>query len=596
MEEKINFYEERIKSKKSEITSLNKSYNTISFLRILTIISAIGFLYYCYTKSSMLFAVILLVLHIILFLFLIKVHEKIYVNREKVKGFIELNEDEIKRINGQWKDFDDKGNEFLDSKHPFINDLDIFGKNSLFQWINNTKTIYGRERLKSLLMIKNLPKKEEIIKRQESLDELAKKIEFRQELISSLKSDDSKNNETFLASWVKEKNSKNLSLLFNTIRIGMPIVNLFIIVSVTLNLTTWPTIFIFLGISFYLLKFIGKEVKDGLIIFEDLKQKIKGYVKAIKVIENEEFEAGALNELKSNLKSNKTLASENLFELEKITSWLYDRNNAFYIIFNCIFLWDYQMVRRLERWRNKNKDNFNEYMKTLAEFEAMSSLGSLIFNNPSWTKPNITEDVLSGKNLSHPLLGSEAVGNDFYMDNKKRVLLITGSNMSGKSTFLRTIGFNMVLSYLGLNVQGKEFNVPIFNIYTCMRTGDDLEENISSFYSEILRVKSIVSGAKNNERIFFLLDEIFKGTNSIDRHEGAMVLIKQLLKGETLGLVSTHDLELCDMEKGNKEIMNYHFREYYENNKIRFDYKIREGISNTRNAKYLMKMAGIDIE
>ncbi|MDO4535779.1 MAG: DNA mismatch repair protein MutS [Clostridium perfringens] len=596
MEEKINFYEDRIKSKKLEIINLNRNYNIISFLRVLVIVSVLGFLYYCYIKSSIFFGVILLVLHIILFLFLIKIHEKIHVNREKVKGFVELNENEIKRINGQWKGFADNGNEFLDSKHPFINDLDIFGRNSLFQWINSTKTIYGRERLKNLLMIKNPLKKDEIIKRQESLEELSKKIDFRQEIISSLKTDKNKNDETFLSSWVKEKNSKNLSLLFNIIRIGMPIVNLLVIFLVASGLITWPIIFISLGISFYLLKFIDKDVKEGLIIFEDLKQKIKGYVKAIKVIENEEFKSYVLNELKSGLKSNEALASDNLFELEKITSWLYDRNNAFYIIFNCIFLWDYQMVRKLEKWRNKNKDNFNRYMDTLGEFEAMISLASLVFNNPSWVKPNITEEILLGKDLSHPLLGREAVGNDFYMDNKKRVLLITGSNMSGKSTFLRTVGFNMILSYLGLNVQGKEFNVPIFNIYTCMRTGDDLEENISSFYSEILRVKSIVNGTKNNERIFFLLDEIFKGTNSIDRHEGAMVLIKQLLKGETLGLVSTHDLELCDMEKGNKEVMNYHFKEYYENNKIRFDYKIRPGISNTRNAKYLMKMAGIDIE
>ena len=182
------------------------------------------------------------------------------------------------------------------------------------------------------------------------------------------------------------------------------------------------------------------------------------------------------------------------------------------------------------------------------------------------------------------------------MDKNTRVLLITGSNMSGKSTFLRTVGFNMILSYLGLNVPAKEFNVPIFNIYTCMRTGDDLENNISSFYSEILRVKGIVDGTKRNERIFFLLDEIFKGTNSIDRHEGAVVLINQLLKGDTLGLVSTHDLELCDMEKNNEFVSNYYFKEYYKNNKIMFDYKIRQGVSKTRNAKYLMKMAGIDIE
>ena len=198
--------------------------------------------------------------------------------------------------------------------------------------------------------------------------------------------------------------------------------------------------------------------------------------------------------------------------------------------------------------------------------------------------------------MTHPLLGDEAVGNDFYMDKNTRVLLITGSNMSGKSTFLRTVGFNMILSYLGLNVPAKEFNVPIFNIYTCMRTGDDLENNISSFYSEILRVKGIVDGTKRNERIFFLLDEIFKGTNSIDRHEGAVVLINQLLKGDTLGLVSTHDLELCDMEKNNEFVSNYYFKEYYKNNKIMFDYKIRQGVSKTRNAKYLMKMAGIDIE
>ena len=529
-------------------------------------------------------------------MFLLKVHEKIYVNREKVKGFIELNEDEIKRINGKWRDFSDDGSEFLDSKHPFINDLDIFGKYSLFQWTNNTKTIYGRERLKDLLMIKKLPRKHEIIKRQKSLEELARKIDFRQELISSLKTDRNKKQETFLTSWVKERNSKNLSILFDMIRIGIPIVNLLIIFSVILNLVTWPIIFIFLGVSFYLLKFIDKDVKEGLIIFEDLKQKIRGYAKAIRIIEDEEFKSEVLNELKNTLKTDRVLASDNLFELEKITSWLYDRNNAFYIIFNCIFLWDYQMVRKLEKWRNRNKDNFNRYMNTLGEFEAMSSLGSLIFNNTSWVRPNITENILSGKCLSHPLIGRKAVGNDFYMDDKRRVLLITGSNMSGKSTFLRTVGFNMILSYLGLNIQGKEFNVPIFNIYTCMRTGDDLEENISSFYSEILRVKGIVTGTKNNERIFFLLDEIFKGTNSIDRHEGAMVLIKQLLKGETLGLVSTHDLELCDMEKENKEVMNYHFREYYEDNKIRFDYKIRIGVSNTRNAKYLMKMAGIDIE
>ncbi|CUO03123.1 MutS family DNA mismatch repair protein [Sarcina ventriculi] len=595
MQDRVAFYNKRIGSKKLEIEKLNRNYNSISLLRILTVISAIFFEVFCYTRRDLFFGIVLFVLHIILFLFLVKIHEKIYINKERVKGFIELNKKEIERINGKWKSFDDKGEEYLDLKHPFINDLDIFGKNSLFQWVNNTKTTYGRESLKNLMMFNNLPRREEILERQSSLKELADKIDFRQELTSTLKSDKNKNDETFIGDWVKENDKKHIKF-FDLIRIGMPIINVLVIILIIFGIGEWIDILVTLGISYYLLKFIDSDVKKGLIIFEDLKYKIKTYVKAIKIIENEEFKSSELNKLKSIFKDSNSLASEDLLELEKITSWLYDRHNAFYIILNCLFLWDYQMIKKLEKWKYKNKDKFNAYMECLGQFEAMSSLSTLVFNNPLWEVPNITDSVLSGKDLTHPLLGDEAVGNDFYMDKNTRVLLITGSNMSGKSTFLRTVGFNMILSYLGLNVPAKEFNVPIFNIYTCMRTGDDLENNISSFYSEILRVKGIVDGTKRNERIFFLLDEIFKGTNSIDRHEGAVVLINQLLKGDTLGLVSTHDLELCDMEKNNDFVSNYYFKEYYKSNKIMFDYKIRQGVSKTRNAKYLMKMAGIDIE
>ena len=595
MQDRVAFYNKRIDSKKLEVEKLNRNYNSISLLRILTVISAIFFEVFCYTRRDLFFGIVLFVLHIILFLFLVKIHEKIYINKERVKGFIELNKKEIERINGKWKSFDDKGEEYLDLKHPFINDLDIFGKNYLFQWVNNTKTTYGRESLKNLMMFNNLPRREEILERQSSLKELANKIDFRQELTSTLKSEKNKNNETFIGDWVKENDKKHIKF-FDLIRIGMPIINVLVIILTIFGIGEWIDILVTLGISYYLLKFIDSDVKKGLIIFEDLKYKIKTYVKAIKIIENEEFKSSELNKLKSIFKDSNSLASEDLLELEKITSWLYDRHNAFYIILNCLFLWDYQMIKKLEKWKYKNKDKFNAYMECLGQFEAMSSLSTLVFNNPLWEVPNITDSVLSGKDLTHPLLGDEAVGNDFYMDKNTRVLLITGSNMSGKSTFLRTVGFNMILSYLGLNVPAKEFNVPIFNIYTCMRTGDDLENNISSFYSEILRVKGIVDGTKRNERIFFLLDEIFKGTNSIDRHEGAVVLINQLLKGDTLGLVSTHDLELCDMEKNNEFVSNYYFKEYYKNNKIMFDYKIRQGVSKTRNAKYLMKMAGIDIE
>ena len=167
--------------------------------------------------------------------------------------------------------------------------------------------------------------------------------------------------------------------------------------------------------------------------------------------------------------------------------------------------------------------------------------------------------------------------------------------MSGKSTFLRTIGINLVLSYVGAPCAAEKFSASIMSIYTCMRTKDNLEESISSFYAEILRIKLLIEACKRGEKVFFLLDEIFKGTNSKDRHTGATVLVKQLADNGAMGLLSTHDLELCDLEEEMKEVENYNFREYYKDDKIHFDYKLRPGKSVTQNAVYLMKLAGIEI-
>ncbi len=377
----------------------------------------------------------------------------------------------------------------------------------------------------------------------------------------------------------------------------MPVINIGITILVGMNIISWQILLISLVISYGILKLGNKEVIKGLNIFEDLKYRIKTYVEALELIEKENFQSNIIQSIKSNLDMNGKSSSKELKSLEKITSWLYDRGNAFYLLLNCYLLWDYQILSKLEKWKSSNKDEFDKWMISLGDFEALVSLAGFTYNNHGWATPKINDDyTLKGKNLSHPMLGEKGVGNSFDINKDKRVILITGSNMSGKSTFLRTVGFNCILAYLGLPVKGESFEVPILKVYTCMRTGDNLEESISSFYAEILRIKIIVEGVKRGEKILFLLDEIFKGTNSLDRHEGAEILINQLLEGNTLGLVSTHDFELCDMEKKDSTIQNYNFREYYEDNKLKFDYILRKGVSQTRNARYLMKMAGIDIE
>jgi DNA mismatch repair ATPase MutS len=206
------------------------------------------------------------------------------------------------------------------------------------------------------------------------------------------------------------------------------------------------------------------------------------------------------------------------------------------------------------------------------------------------------ETVFEAKGIGHPLLTGKRTHNDLVIDNKVKVLLITGSNMSGKSTLLRTAGINLVLAYAGAPVCASWFQASIMGINTCMRIGDNLGENISSFYAELLRIKKIVTEAAAGKRIFYLLDEIFKGTNSLDRHTGAKVLINKLSHTNCIGLVSTHDLELCELERENDRIANYHFQEYYKNGRIYFDYELRPGPSTTRNALYLMQLAGIDVD
>ncbi|MEQ8199573.1 MAG: DNA mismatch repair protein MutS, partial [Clostridiaceae bacterium] len=339
-----------------------------------------------------------------------------------------------------------------------------------------------------------------------------------------------------------------------------------------------------------------KDVEKALSEIYSFKNSLNIYCRLIETIENESFkEEFNINIQNALVKAVK--ASDEIRELKMIGEMLFDRMNAFYWIFNAFLMWDFALLARLEKWKIKNRDRIGAWLYALGEMEAYCALSNVHFDKAEWVLPEITgEEEIEAKEFTHPLIVPEGVKNSFFLGGEIRTSLITGSNMSGKSTFLRTTGLNMVFSYLGLPVNAEAFKTGRMVPYTCMRTKDSLEEGISSFYAEILRVKNIIKATERGERVFFLLDEIFKGTNSADRHTGAEMLIKQLMDRSSRGLVSTHDLELCELEKTDSRINNLHFKEYYTNNEIKFDYKLRKGKSTTRNAVYLMKMAGINLE
>jgi DNA mismatch repair ATPase MutS len=271
-----------------------------------------------------------------------------------------------------------------------------------------------------------------------------------------------------------------------------------------------------------------------------------------------------------------------------------------HFIINSFWLWDIKYAIKAEKWKERNGKHIRSWLEAVGQFEKLSSLAIIHFEHPLWAFPKVksSEMIFHTKNIKHPLIPqTDNVGNDFKLSKENSIAIITGSNMSGKSTFLRTIAVNLVLAYAGAPVCAEEMTCGIFNIYTSMRKTDDVKGNVSTFYSELLRIKNIVNMANRGINILFLIDEIFNGTNSQDRTTGATAVLNTLQLENTLGIISTHDLKLCNLsDNPGSKYINYHFREYYENNSIKFDYKIYPGPSRTRNAIFLIKMAGIPIK
>ncbi len=533
---------------------------------------------------------------LVLFIPLIILHDHYFNKREYAIVLLKINEASLKRIHGEWNTFTDNGAEFFDDNHNYSQDLDIFGPGSLFQFINTTITYLGRFKLRNFL-IAPTRSNEEIINRQEAVQELAQKLDWRQQYLAEGMLESTMHDPQALFLWANsiEDFYRNPRVIF-VFRL-MPVITIIIGVLTFINPDPrYYSLIAALVIQFALLKINANQRGDILGVAYKFTENIKAYHKMLILIEQEEYSSRHLLHLKNRLKSQGLTAGEQIRKLEKIEEAIANRQNQLYIFFNIVLLLDYQFVFALEKWKEKSGNNLRVWLDIIGEFEALSSLAVLSYDYPEWRTPQILVEgpVFAAEEMGHPLLMNSGVANNLKFAPPENILLITGSNMSGKSTLLRTVGINLVLAYAGGNVCAKMFKCSIMDIYTCMRINDNLEKSISSFYAELLRIKMIVKAVEEGQTIFFLLDEIFKGTNSIDRHTGAKVLIKKLSKAKLLGLVSTHDLELGDLEKESNQIKNYHFQEYYHNNEIRFDYKLRPGVSNTRNAAFLMRMAGIE--
>ena len=599
---KIEDYKKKREEIEKSLQELNKKSNFISWIRVALFVAIVALLSYGYFNKNNIFYGLVLILTVV-FLATVKLHNNIEakIKYEESKG--KVYKKYIKRLNGTWYDFRDRGTEYLDEKMPHLKDLDIFGEGSLYQYICSANTIYGKKCLVNHL--KNTEYNlDDITKHQMAVEELSHMQEFSNEIetLSNLINENKKKNvnkeiKKFLEVCEDEGSNQasvNRFLMWILPPVFIAVVVLFLI---GINPVRYANILKLVLIMNLLLAFLNMQRSTAVILpVADFYKNIKVYEDIFKEIDSREFKSPYLKELKQTL--NKDGGSlKALGELKKIGDYIALRQNfVANVLLNGAFLWDFHCIDMFDKWKMKYGKYIRTYLEVVGEVEALISLASITYLRDDYTFADITEDEIPQiefKDLKHPLIKIEdAVGNGVSL--KGKTCVITGSNMSGKTTFLRSIGINLVLAYAGGPVLASEFNASVMKILTSIRVEDNVNKGISTFYAELLRIKDMTEYNENQSPMICLIDEIFKGTNSADRIICATEAIKKLSNTWSITIVSTHDFELCNLESDeNIKAVNYHFAEYYKDDEIKFDYKIRDGRCVTTNAKFLLKMAGI---
>ncbi|WP_297338317.1 DNA mismatch repair protein [Algoriphagus sp.] len=582
---KFNFSEEDLQN---QISKLNRQAGLFSLIRLVLFLGLIAAVVLFFSHSGWWFFILLgltagFVWSVRRFNF-IKDQESITTALQQMK------------LESTWRknrklDQLEEGKEFREKNHPFANDLDLFGEHSLFQLVNHCSSTRGKKLLAHAMKAAiQVPEKTAL---REAIDELGGKPLFLKSMESVGKAFfDPEQEKIGWTDWLKEKESpKSFLLVLGWIGLMggitvLTLVYLGLIPSAILGLWVLIGLF-FLGMVFKSLKTAAEKIPN--------RQTLKTFVQWVQLIEAESFQSDFLKREQALFKQETSLASEQLMRLDRLGLWIQNRLNLLYLPVNLIFWTDLILYGSWVKWKNSHGVVLADYPEKLAYWEVLVSLGLFQSELGSQGKVHHSHQlVFRAKDLTHPLLLPEkAVSNSFSLGDSSQVVLLTGANMSGKTTFMRTLGINLVLVNLGLRPFGTDLTVGEFDLYTSMRNTDNLGESVSSFYAELSRIKTLIHSLESGKPIFFLLDEILKGTNTEDRIAGSEALIAQLLKTQGLGIISTHDIELASMENRMKGVRNFSFHSAVFDDKIDFDYQIKEGACPSFNAHKLMELMGI---
>lgn len=590
-------YQDLLDNYKQKLKKSKRSARTISIIR-LAIFMAGAILIYVFSKAGMAgYLIFTIIFGIVAFLILVKYHSRVLYKQKIQRAFIKINEDELKSLSGDFCHYE-SGKAYISPKHPYSYDIDVFGEGSLFQFLNRTSTYIGKLKLVERLRFPFLTE-EKILKYQQAIAEIKGMLQWRQNFQTiGVSHKEKETDKERILQWIKKPTAFQNPLFFILVII-IPLLSLAMIILFSVDLINEKQLLFYflvpLGISGSFSVKINRTHQE----VSKTSAMLSKYGKLLNEIETTHFSSDVLTDFRDALKKDNSPASDEIKRLSVILGALDSRLNVFaWFFLNGILLWDILQMVRLKRWQNRNRDKLESWFEIIAETEVLICLANFAYNNPEATFPKLEKDdcFLKANSLGHPLIIETARVSNPVEISTKGFTIITGANMAGKSTWLRTIGVNLILGMIGAPVCGKNVSITPIQLFTSIRTDDSLQKNESYFYSELKRLKVIIDELKKGTKLFIILDEILRGTNSKDKHAGSEALLKQLIELETSGIIATHDVSLGILEKSFPEqIKNHCFEVDINGNELSFDYKLREGVSKNMNATILMREMGITV-
>ena len=600
MEKIYHYYRSVIENNEKRVERLKKYIHLAGTLRLLLVAGLIGCIWIA-REQSLLIWTLIFIGFIIPFASLMIWHTKLFARKTYAETLITLCKNELKGLDLDFSGFDG-AREAVNGTHDFSLDLDLFGSDSLFQSINRTVTLSGKNRLIAWFT-KPLTDKAAIQSRQESVCELGKLIEFRQEFLVTGQlqqaEQESLQNESLFGSTDPATPYITHKAAWRVLTVIMPILWIVIFGGCLAGWFTWTLPGAFFIVSMFLSMMNAKKIARLYQRANRLEPVLKTFSHLITCIEKTTFQGAQLSRLRQEFFLKEVSASTAVFKLSRHIQALDSRFNLIGILLNIFLLRDTRNAIELEAWKDRYATIIPFWFDALAEFDALISLGGFAYNHPDAIYPEIAGQYfkMEGKALAHPLMRRDkCVKNDISIPDSARFLIITGANMAGKSTYLRTVGINFWLACIGAPVCAESLTVYPAHLVTSLRTTDSLTGNESYFFAELKRLKMIIDRLQAGEQLFIILDEILKGTNSVDKQKGSIALMKQLVGYKTCGIIATHDLVLGELAcEFPENIRNYRFEASIEKDELTFSYQLQDGVAQNMNACFLMQKMGITV-